>query len=249
MEVLYDLWRGLLNLIYPHPAKCLYCDSEKMISSQIQLCRDCLSQIEYITDNYCISCGKPMNDKDKKCSTCQERKYYFNQARAVALYSGSLVDYIHRLKYQGEQILAKPLGKLLGICGTKFYDLQEIDLILSVPMAVEKFKSRGFNQAHLLALEVGNYFKLPVNNGVLRRAVNTVSQSKLSPAERKKNVSNIFYCEPDRLGMIEDKDLLLIDDIYTTGATVNECAKVLQRAGAASVSVLTLATGQQIENT
>ncbi|ADL11793.1 phosphoribosyltransferase [Acetohalobium arabaticum DSM 5501] len=234
----------MLDLVYPEPAKCLYCDEDNLVSDQIQLCRDCLERIDYITDNYCSKCGKLL-DEGPECSTCQEHKYYFDQARAAALYSGGLVDYIHQFKYQGEQILAKPLGRLLAVCGSNFYKQEEIDVIVPVPLAVEKFKSRGFNQAYLLALEVGKYFGLSVDNRVLQRAVDTVSQSKLSPEERRKNVSNIFYCEPDKLGVVEDKEILLIDDIYTTGATVNECAKVLLRAGAESVSALTLATGRQ----
>lgn len=249
MGLLDNLWSGLLDLVYPEVTGCLYCENDELVTNEIQLCQNCLKKIEYITDDYCQKCGKLLSEAEgESCNFCQEKNYQFEKARAVAIYEGALTDYIYDLKYRGRQTLAKPLGKLLGIYGREFYAQTDLDLIIPVPLAEEKLKVRGFNQAHLLALEVAQYLEIPVNNRVLKRAVDTPSQSKLSLLERKENVSNVFYCEPQAVEIIKDKHLLLVDDIYTTGSTVNECSKVLLRAGAKEVSVLTLATGKQVED-
>ncbi|SJZ44372.1 ComF family protein [Selenihalanaerobacter shriftii] len=248
MGLLNNLWNGLLDLVYPELQGCLYCEESELVTDDIHLCQNCLEKIEYITDNYCQKCGKVLSEEKDYCDICEDHKYLFNKARSVALYSGGIPDYIHDFKYEGRQALAQPLGKLLGIYGLEFYDRQKLDLIIPVPLAEEKFKNRGFNQAYLLAKEVGGCLDLPVDNRVLKRAVNTASQSKLSLLERKENVNSVFYCEPEKTKDIKGKNILLIDDIYTTGSTVNECSKVLLRAGAKEVSVLTLATGQQLPN-
>ena len=244
MGVLNNIWNGFLGLVYPEVEGCLYCEVDELVTDEVQLCEKCLNKINYITDNYCEKCGRLIIDEEE-CKNCEEYNYQFNKARAVATYNQALSDYIYDMKYQGRQALAKPLGQILGIYGLEFYKREDLDVIIPVPLAKEKLKTRGFNQAYLLAREVSKKLDLPINDQVLKRAVNTVSQSKLSPLKRKENVSNIFYCEPEYVKEIKGKYVLLIDDIYTTGATVNECSKVLLRAGARDVSVLTLATGEQ----
>ncbi|MCK8824168.1 ComF family protein [Fuchsiella alkaliacetigena] len=247
MELLASLKESLLDLVYPRPGYCLYCQENELRPGQFKICEECLLEIDYITEGYCQKCGKLLAEvevEEQLCADCEDQNYKFSRARAAATYA-SIGDYIYQLKYEKKQALAQPLGEILGVCAVQFYNPRDLDLIIPVPVSAKKLKKRGFNQANLLAQEVAKKLDLEVNNEVLKRAVDTVSQSKLSLAERKENVKDIFYCEPKQVKEIKEQTLLLVDDIYTTGSTANECAKVLLRAGAAEVKVLTLATGRQ----
>ncbi|MGM0471733.1 MAG: ComF family protein [Bacillota bacterium] len=245
MSLVRELGRGLLDLIYPSQLKCYYCGNKKAFSTKIHLCEDCLSRIEYITTNYCQRCGKLLTSPGL-CYSCQQEDHYFLQARAATFYNEAMKEYIYQLKYQQSQQLAQPLGRILGICGINFYGYQRFDVVVPVPLAAEKLMKRGFNQAALLADSAAKEMKLKVNNQLLKRTINSKQQSKLSAIARRENVKNIFYAPQEVVDQIKGQRILLVDDIYTTGATVNECSRVLLAAGVDSVTVLTLATGRQM---
>jgi len=165
-------------------------------------------------------------------------------ARAVGIYTGGLKEYITAFKYENTRTLAVPLGQLLAIYTRRFYDLAEIDVITYIPVHEERFEERGFNQAQLLASELGTNLDLPVRSLLMRQQA-TSKQSDLSREERIKNVQGIFSPTADDLS---SQNILLVDDIFTTGATVGEASRVLLAAGVQSVRVITLATGKDFFN-
>jgi ComF family protein len=153
----------------------------------------------------------------------------------VAFYDGSVLAAIHHLKYQRQLIYARFLGQLLAV--SRAADLvAAADLVVPVPLHPRRLRWRGFNQAILLAQ---NFPDVPLGREILIRRRPTLPQVKLSPQERQTNVKGAFVV-PDPAA-IKDKSLLLIDDVYTTGATVKECARALRRAGVGNVEVLTVA--------
>lgn len=228
------------------PPRCLTCS--RLLEDNQGLCQQCLDGIETIEYPYCDTCGKPLEPPgsfagvDKPvCFDCRDTRFFFEYARSIGKYKGVLRECIHLLKYKGKKIILKSLDKLIGNNIYGFIPLEKISFIIPVPVHKKRLHERGFNQAELIARLIGDRYKISVFSNLLNKSVNTSPQVTLSREERSKNVRGVFAvtdCSCVRMGTI-----LLIDDVYTTGATVNECARVLRRAKAKEVYVLTLAHG------
>jgi ComF family protein len=148
-------------------------------------------------------------------------------------------EIISRYKYRGDSRLAKSLGDLLAGYEDSDFSFHDYRLVVPVPLHPRRLRRRGFNQSLLLARRISRRYSLPLDFTALRRIRATVPQTELSAAERRKNIRGAFAVF--RAQTITEKDILLVDDVFTTGATVEECAKVLLKAGANRVDVLTLA--------
>jgi len=211
------------------------------------VCPACAERFKTVTSPICKCCGAVFGSpegEDHLCETCILSKRHFRTARAFGVYDGTLMTLIHQFKYQGKTRLAAPLGKmLLGTYRNGFHK-KKIDLIIPVPLHARRFRQRGFNQAYLLVR--GWHRRYPpvpaIEKDVLFRKRWTEPQTGLGKRERIRNIKKAFTAE--RTAKIEGKNILLIDDVYTTGATVGECAQTLLKAGAKQVDVLTLARAQ-----
>lgn len=207
------------------------------------LCTACWSKIDLIAPPFCRICGRglPAQTQDQAflCIDCQRSSYFFQATRSVCVYDGIIKDCIHLFKYQGRLSLAGPLGALLVGFAHRYLDMKNIDLILAVPLHRRKIRQRQFNQALVLAKSLARAFGKEIDSRSLVKVKGGAAQVSLSRAERLQNVKGAFQV---RYGnRLRGKNALLIDDVFTTGATVNECARMLKEAGAGSVQVLTLA--------
>ncbi len=228
--------KALLDFFLPE--FCLYCQAPLGPAPESLACPKCLSEIAFIPHPFCSCCGAPFRGAvglEHLCQECLTHPPPFNRARAVAFYDGLVLEAIHRLKYQRQLIYAKFLGQLLAASGAA--DLVPgTDLLVPVPLHPRRLRWRGFNQAILLAQA---FPEVPLGQEILVRRRPTLPQVKLSPKERHTNVKGAFIVpEP---GTVAGQAVLLVDDVYTTGATVKECAQALRRAGAKTVEVLTVA--------
>jgi ComF family protein len=168
----------------------------------------------------------------------------FMLARSWACYPREEADHplrgvVQQFKYGRKVSLGKPLGRLMARGCREYFNGCSLDLIVPVPLHPKRLRWRGFNQAVILAREVGRSWGLPMDPFVLARSKETPPQTQLSEEERHKNVRRAFHMSADT--GVKAKSLLLVDDVYTSGATVNECSRTLMRAGAREVYVLTLA--------
>lgn len=209
------------------------------------LCPNCAGALEAWKRGFrvCLLCGRLMS-KDispELCPRCLEEKPPFRLARAVGPYRGLLKDVILEFKYKGRRSLYKPLGYLLAQVVAAEPLFGKPHVIIPVPLARERLKQRAFNQAELLAREVGRLLGLKVVEHILLKERDTIPQAGLSRKERWANLKDIFTLEAPSI--IKGQDVLLVDDVLTTGATATACTIVLLQAGARSVSVATLATG------
>jgi len=233
-------WRTVLDFFLP--AKCPLCGLWSDSSAPDRPCPTCLAQVNFFSSPRCFRCGigfPSPSDVDHLCSECLTQERHFSRARAVCVYEGAIMEAISRLKYGGLTRLAKPLGNLLAEYQDPDFPLSENDLLIPVPLHPRRLRERGFNQSLLLARQVSRRRSIPLNFTALRRARQTQPQTQLSGAERRKNVRGAF--EVGKREAVEGKRILLIDDVFTTGATVQECASVLREARAGEVHVLTLA--------
>ncbi|MBW1958329.1 MAG: ComF family protein [Deltaproteobacteria bacterium] len=214
------------------------------------LCPNCTSGFLPVESPKCSRCGmmfKSREGKDHICGECLDSPKRFQMARSAGIYKDTLMAVIHCFKYKGKIQLSRPLGTLLFAAFVSFWDKMNIDLIVPVPLHSKKLRMRGFNPSFLLVKDWVSIAKflnvrlpdIPVNIDVLTRRRWTEPQTGLGRKERLANIKNAFNINND--SKIAGKRILLVDDVYTTGATVNECSKVLLKGGAGRVDVLTLA--------
>jgi len=213
-----------LNLIYP--LKCLICQKDMEPTLPAGLCSDCFNKIQKYSSSPKI---------------LPEHKYYFKQIWAACPYEGVIKEAIHLLKYKGKLILVNQLSSVMIAYAKENLPLADIDFLIPVPLHRSRLKEREFNQSEILASKLANYFFLSLLNNVLIRIRPTPPQTNLSKEERFNSLKGAFALK--KKGLIKGKNILLIDDVFTTGATANQCAKVLIENKANEVSVFTLAKG------
>lgn len=214
------------------------------------LCLKCSAKFSNISSPVCVRCGFIFNGDNfgaKICNHCFNYKGYFRKARTFGLYDRALKDAVHLLKYWGKIQLAKPLGMLLFSAFIKHWKDSKPDIIIPVPLHKTRFRERGFNQSYLLFKDWPGYTKnmpvhissMRINRKILVRNRKTLSQVGMNKDQRYENIKGAFTVTAP--GKIRGKSILLIDDVYTTGSTAEECAKTLMECGAKYVDVLTLA--------
>lgn len=245
---------GLFNLIFP--AECRLCPNPLKTIRERYICFDCLGKIEPLGSPMCEKCGKPLASsfnlvQHPLCRQCRTMKRYFISARAVGTYEGVLKKAIWLFKYEGKTGLQDALGSLmidrinqLG-WANKVDPLsikrEGIDIIIPVPLHKAKLKSRGYNQSDILATFISKKMNIPISRNNLKRIKATITQASLRRKERIKNIHNAFCVQqPEKFS---GKRILLIDDVFTTGATSNECSRILKQAGSSDIFILTLSRG------
>jgi ComF family protein len=204
-------------------------------------CPDCVARLRPLQAPFCTMCGRPFDPLAKTgefCALCRQHPRHFAAARSAFLFLDPLRTAIHRFKYFGYHSYAAKLAPLL----LQKWDADPIlaeftpDFLAPVPLHRARLRARGFNQSVLLAREMARAREIPVLE--LQRTRDTVSQVGLDAPERAKNVSGAFAVEAENIG---NARVLLVDDVFTTGATLDECARALKKAGASEVCALTLA--------
>jgi len=236
---------AFLDLFFP--PLCPVCGERLAGARRDPLCGDCWHSIKRVTPPFCLLCGSQFfafapSGAAYRCEECRRRRPPFAYARSVTRYDETVREALHAFKFRRVTALAEPLGDLMAHIGRSQVPLEEIGLLIPVPLHPSRQAERGFNQSELLARRVGMIWKVPVESRALRRVSLTRPQTELGRVERRRNVRDAFaLTRPD---LIAGRHVLLVDDIYTTGATVAEAARVLRRGGAEKVGVLTAARAQ-----
>jgi len=237
------------------PADCSICGSPLIRVSRIPVCEGCLIALRPLQGSYCSVCGEalhipsPIGAGESRCLLCQRMDPPFERAVAYGSYDGGLRDLIHVLKFQQVRPAADVLGRMLAETMANLAPAMPVGTIAVVPVPLHKRKQaqRGFNQAEMIARSALKRLSRPQRlkkrfalcTGVLLRRRETGSQIGLTRHQRRENLRGAFaVSDPTR---IVNRDILLVDDVYTTGTTASECARVLLRAGAARVWVGTVA--------
>jgi ComF family protein len=254
LSFLQRFCQSLLEAVFP--SKCLICgafDCSERSNDDVAahdfadltlgyFCASCLQDLRWIASPFCSKCGLPFvsrEGEDHTCSECLTKEKHFRKARAFGIYDGSLMEAIHRFKYAKRTSLSRPLSALCREAFSRFWGPGAIDLLVPVPLHVKRLRERGFNQAYLLIKRWAKSDGLRCDLFSLVRTRWTEPQTSLSRKERQRNIRGAFAVRnQDRMS---GRRILLVDDVYTTGSTVNECARVLMKAGAEFVDVLTLA--------
>ena len=235
------LAQEVVLLIYP--PTCAGCNIPLDSERSGPFCGACLKTLELVSEPYCPICGNPYSTEGPTphlCGDCLGGVHLFDRARASGFYRGLLREVIHRFKYGGQTFLARPLARTLATSAKELTRLHNIDLVVPVPLHPKRLIQRGFNQASLLARHLGSALKISVDYASLRRSRWTEPQTGLTRRQRALNVKGAFnLIRPEK---IQAKNILLVDDVFTTGETVNQCVRALKKdGGAKEVVVLTVA--------
>ncbi len=223
-----QLKTALLDLLFP--LRCFGCGSEGDL-----LCESCRRSLYRIEPPFCQRCGTQLGERSL-CRVCIRHPLTIDGIRSLFTFEGTVRQAIHQFKYSSVKMAAVPLGQMLA----DFLRSQPLsgDVLMPVPLYRKRLRERGYNQASLLTTEIGKHTGLPVAEASLVRVRDTLAQARtVSAAERRENVRGAFGCRERLRG----ENIILIDDVCTTGATLDACATALKAAGAGSVRGLTIA--------
>lgn len=216
-----------------------------MENQQAQCCDICYNEIEVIDSYYCPKCGKRRETDIELCYDCSEKPHVFEMGRGMYSYEGRIKKSLFGLKFFNQTWVGEVFGKLLS----EYYQnigFPAVDLVIPIPLHFFRQYKRGYNQAEIIAARFCKELKLDLEARIIRRSKWTKPQKDLSDLERIENMKNAFSIPMQKVKIVKGKKILIIDDIYTTGTTIDCCSKLLYESGAECVYFLTIAIGNGI---
>lgn len=206
------------------------------------ICPGCSAKIERIQEPLCKKCGKPLEDEKRElCTDCKKKKHEFEQGKAVFVYSGGIRELLYRFKYSNRREYADFYGEEALHRYEKWILNKKIQVIVPIPLHKKRQRVRGYNQAELFARVIGARLGIPVCADLMIREKNTVPQKELNEAERKNNLKNAFKITKN---IVHLSYILLVDDIYTTGSTIDAAALALKKAGGTHIYFICVSSGR-----
>ncbi|HOQ37964.1 MAG TPA: ComF family protein [Acetivibrio sp.] len=218
--------KRLLNLIFP--PKCIFCNKILYLNTDIYICKECFSKIEF------------REGGSIKSGTGDD---YFDSIVCVCEYTGIVKDAVKRFKFSNKPAYYRAFARLLSQKIKETMDYRLFDAIISVPLHPVRERTRGYNQSFLISTELSRELGIKEESNLLSRTRNTHSQSLLPRQDRLINVKGAFTVTDS--SKVKDKTILLVDDVLTTGTTLNECSRVLKEAGAKKIVVAVIASGRR----
>lgn len=243
LKEIKEIINTILNYIYPQNITCIICDNPIKLTNTYSLCKDCFKEIHFILDG-CNKCGKPtiIHNLEREslldCSYCYNKSYYFDKSISCIEYNEISKKFVLDYKYKNKTYLCKYIAYIMK----EKFEMENIDVdyILFVPLHKKRQNKRGFNQSEKIAREFGKLVNIPVLD-CIERTKNTKQLYKLTKIERQNELKNGFQVK-ENISLIKNKKIIIIDDIFTTGSTVNEISKILKLNNIGHICILTLLT-------
>ena len=225
-----------LEMIFPR--RCAICDTTLPWGKK-EICAVCKNKIQYSSGTSCLKCGKPVKEEEEYCYDCKKKKHDFKQGAALFPYEYIRLS-LYRFKYAGRIEFAEFYGRQMAYCFEEKRRQWKPDALVPVPLHKKKLKKRGYNQAELIARELSGYWKIPVINNLVVRTKNTRPMKGIVGTDRQNNLKKAF-----KLGLNDVKlnTIIIIDDIYTTGSTIDAVSQVCLEAGISNIYFLTVSIG------
>ncbi len=227
----------LIDNLYPR-----ICPVCKEITQKKRLiCPDCIDKLDFVEEPVCLKCGKQLLDSSKEyCKDCTEHIKSYEYGMALLNYDDTADRIMIDIKYKNKREYIEPLAKLMAARYANEIIKISPDVLMPIPVHKKRLRERGYNQSALLAKKLALYLKMPYDDTVIKRSKNTKAQKELSPQQRLANLNRAFYCEKD----CAYEKVLLVDDIYTTGSTIEACSRALKSSGASEVYYISVCIGK-----
>ena len=236
----------LVEMLFPKNFKCNICSCEISKDQPPYICEDCLKSLPFLKGKICQRCGMDISSMSDYCTRCKSQLVFFKMARAPFVYDGEIVRIVHNFKYNNAKYLFESVASFMRDEYLK--SGFKADVIVPIPCSKKRTKERGYNQTEMIAKELSKMTSLPVITDCLIKTVETMRQTNLNFMERQKNLLGSFMAKNKE--KICGKNILLIDDVYTTGATTNYASEILKEAKVKDIFVLTFARakGERLQN-
>ena len=229
---------GKLFLDMLYPRRCPVCH-DIAVPGGSRICNVCREKLKLITGPRCFRCSKPLKREEQEyCKDCRKTRL-FDQGIGIFPYGSVLQESLFKLKYGKRQEYGSFYGQIAAVYSREIIRNWGVEIIIPIPLHRKRMEKRGYNQAELIAGALGKTLCIPVDSRLMKRKVNTRPQKELDYRERKQNMKNAFFLK----GENRYRRILLVDDIYTTGSTIEAAAELLKRNGAENVFFLTIAMG------
>jgi len=243
LSAINNYFAACVDLLYPRT--CPVCRAP-IDSADAAVCRDCVAAISFLEQPVCGRCGRHVSISYSGaigCAACAGEKLIADRVIALGIYEGGLKECIHAFKFGRKERLGAWVAEMMvSSLRRNQADMLGYDLVVPVPMHPAKRKERGFNQAEVMSRHLARLLAIPCNPGVIRRNVRGQTQSSLSRKDRFQNVAGAFQCASPN--SVRGRRVLLVDDIFTTGATAAACSSLLKHSGAREITVLVAARGR-----
>ncbi len=226
----------MLDLLFPR--RCPVCDDIVTPYGE-KICLPCMEKLRLVEPPWCMQCGRKLFEEAEFCAECKKGQHAFDRGRALYAYE-SVAGSIYRLKYGGRAEYADFFGREMGVLLKDFLNSTKPQAILPVPLHKKRLRKRGYNQAALLARALSQETQIPVCENLVHRTKNTIPLKVLTASQRQNNLKNAFHIAQNDVKL---ETILIVDDIYTTGSTVDHLAALLKEHGVKKVFFLTIATG------
>jgi len=238
------MFNPILSFFFPD--RCIVCDRVlSFCADSICLCDDCKKRLTFLQNmNTCTKCGRPLEGDQTLCETCQTHRHGFQRAHAALLYTGQARDAILRFKFKSRRDYCRTFAAMIYQRLRMYYENTDFDLLVCVPLSDKSMRKRGYNQSDLLAKELSRKMRISYQKHAFIKVRETQKQSTLHYVERWENVHGAYTLKASQAHFC-GKRILLIDDVLTTGATIDELSHLLKRAGAHSVVVATIASPER----
>lgn len=238
-NIIENVKEMFLSVIYP--VKCPFC-GDILGGKRISSCRTCERKLPFVKEPRCYQCGKPIDSSEEEyCADCRRKKHNYTCGVALWSYDIAVKQAVYRFKYKNQRQYANYFAKELIKRYGRLMKTWDADAVIPVPIHRKRYKQRGYNQAELLAVILGQYIEVPVVSDLVERIKNTRPQKELNDKERYKNLKKAFKITKN---VVELKKVIIVDDIYTTGTTVDVMAELLLEAGITDIYVVTLCIGK-----
>lgn len=229
---------GKLFLDMLYPRRCPVCH-DIAVPGGSRICNVCREKLKPITGPRCFRCSKPLKREEQEyCKDCRKTRL-FDQGIGIFPYGSVLQESLFKLKYGKRQEYGSFYGQIAAVYSREIIRNWGVEIIIPIPLHRKRMEKRGYNQAELIAEALGKTLCIPVDSRLMKRKVNTRPQKELDYRERKQNMKNAFFLK----GENRYRRILLVDDIYTTGSTIEAAGELLKRNGAENVFFLTIAMG------
>ncbi len=231
---------AVLSLLYPNI--CPFCGKILKKTEKQGMCVSCELRLPFVYEPRCKKCGKPIEKETKEyCWDCEQHHHFYDRGVAVWEHGPLVSNAIYQFKYHNRRIYSRFFAKEMVQSNYSIIRRWNIDLIVPIPVSKKRKRQRGYNQTELLAKEISRMLDIPYSAKSLVRVKDTAPQKKLNVRQRKYNLLNAFEWRGEPLS---GENILLIDDIYTTGNTIDVCAQIIRKTGAKKVFFLTISIGQ-----